>query len=154
MIHSTKLNSEKWKQSEEQLEDHKFIHHVHVQATKGKTEKLLAFQRDQLKPLLIRHWHENERNYIYPKAQTRNSFQRRQAQQGSSNSLEGSKQVGDMDYCKIASLLKGLTDVCFYISKGKHWFPCFPTLNSTTLIIWLISWNCNRKETLMIRCDD
>lgn len=49
---------------------------------------------------------------IYPKAQSQTSFQRQQAQQGS-NSLEGSKQVGDVQYCKIVSLLKGLTDVCF-----------------------------------------
>lgn len=49
---------------------------------------------------------------IYPKAQSQTSFQRQQAQQGS-NSLEGSKQVGDVQYCKIGSLLKGLTDVCF-----------------------------------------
>lgn len=49
---------------------------------------------------------------IYPKAQSQTCFQRQQAQQGS-NSLEGSKQVGDVQYCKIGSLLKGLTDVCF-----------------------------------------
>lgn len=49
---------------------------------------------------------------IYPKAQSQTGFQRQQAQQGS-NSLEGSKQVGDVQYCKIGSLLKGLTDVCF-----------------------------------------
>lgn len=49
---------------------------------------------------------------IYPKAQSQTSFQRQQAQQGS-NSLEGSKQVGDVQYCKIVSLLKGLTDICF-----------------------------------------
>lgn len=49
---------------------------------------------------------------IYPKAQSQTSFQRQQAQQGS-NSLERSKQVGDVQYCKIGSLLKGLTDVCF-----------------------------------------